>query len=229
MFVLLSDQAPSGLFTLPALSPAEVFSSEAILFDVARPLVFPLATEVLAFAREWVISALGSARSGYQTAVSEAPPARPARGTKVKRPTVAALAQQQEVIMQSLADVSSQCEYRCRGHAHAPATCTEGPNCSVAGLRPRRCPGSPYGEDSRGPSPGDGPVGFDAEGSRLQETKTPAKTKPVKTLAEDLEGSDADLAEEDEPVMQAEGGGQIALAISKLASIAETLAVMPWL
>ena len=45
--------------------------------------------------------------------------------------------------------------------------------------------------------------------AHLQKKKTPAKTKPVKTLAEDLQGSDADLAEEDEPVMQAEGGGQI--------------------
>ncbi|CAE7829539.1 unnamed protein product, partial [Symbiodinium necroappetens] len=85
------------------LSPADMSADDLVCFRPASPSVFPLASEVLRQAKEWLQTdgTLPADRSGYHTAV---PPNR-AKTAKPKRPTMAQLATQQAKVMEVVAAV----------------------------------------------------------------------------------------------------------------------------
>ncbi|CAE7293507.1 unnamed protein product, partial [Symbiodinium sp. KB8] len=92
------------------VSPADMSQTSLYTFKDDVPNIFPLASEVIRQAREWVttVDVLVHDRSGYQTAVSaaEAPATTRAEKAKVpKRPTVQQLAVQQSKMMELLSAV----------------------------------------------------------------------------------------------------------------------------
>ena len=95
------------------LAQADLQVSDAAPFVLDRPGIFPLASEVasevLRQARAWAASGSQPDRSGYQTAVSDAPGARQVKaGPRPKRPTVAQLASQQEALSKAVAGIAEQ-------------------------------------------------------------------------------------------------------------------------
>ena len=109
---------PALLLDLPAsasmlLSPLELDVFEGVFFVDDRPTLYPLASEALTLARQWVADDAEALASGYQTAVSElGPPAadpRPAkRAPKAKRPSVAQIAMQTAALTEVVAKISTQ-------------------------------------------------------------------------------------------------------------------------
>ena len=109
---------PALLLDLPAsasmlLSPLELDVFEGVFFVDDRPTLYPLASEALSLARQWVADDAEALASGYQTAVSElGPPAadpRPAkRAPKAKRPSVAQIALQTAALTEVVAKISTQ-------------------------------------------------------------------------------------------------------------------------
>ena len=85
----------------------DVFLGQA--FSDEDPSLYPLAAEVLAQARQWVLAE--GASSAYQSAVSDGPKAAAAdahRPPRPKRPTVAQIAKQQATMAEAVAQLSAQ-------------------------------------------------------------------------------------------------------------------------
>ena len=77
------------------------------------PSFYPLASDVLVQARQWILSEGAGLSSGYQTAASEPVQAAgpdPKRGSRPKRPTIAQLAQWQANLAELVARISDQLE-----------------------------------------------------------------------------------------------------------------------
>ena len=77
------------------------------------PSFYPLASDVLVQARQWILSEGAGLSSGYQTAASEPVQAAgpdPKRGSRPKRPTIAQLAQSQANLAELVARISDQLE-----------------------------------------------------------------------------------------------------------------------
>ena len=75
------------------------------------PSFYPLASDVLVQARQWILSEGAGLSSGYQTAASEPVQAAgpdPKRGSRPKRPTIAQLAQSQANLAELVARISEQ-------------------------------------------------------------------------------------------------------------------------
>ena len=107
---LLLDLPETAAMLSSALE-RELFEGE--YFVAGDPALFPLASDVLAQARAWIVSdATGNLASGYQTAEEPGavPPVNPKRVPKAKRPTVAQLAQQQATLTTIVARLSEQLE-----------------------------------------------------------------------------------------------------------------------
>ena len=117
-------QVPALVVDLPAsfcdlLSSPDLADFQGQTFLEDEPSLFPLASSVLTQVREWLLSGIGEARSGYHTGVSgtEAPAAKamippsraaPAKRGLPKRPTVANLAAQQEVLAGLVTNLATQ-------------------------------------------------------------------------------------------------------------------------
>ena len=98
-----------GAHLAEQLSPADLSAEDLVCFRPSAPSVFPLASEVLRQAKEWLQAdgTLPADRSGYQTAVSAPEQAAAIRGKapKPKRPTMAQHATQQAKMMEVVAAV----------------------------------------------------------------------------------------------------------------------------
>ncbi|CAE7224840.1 unnamed protein product [Symbiodinium sp. CCMP2592] len=91
-----------------AVTQADLADTGARPFLADRPDTFPLASEVVRKCRSWVAEDLAGIRSGYHTAVSEAPARAAKLGARPKKTTVAQLAAQQESFAKALAGISEQ-------------------------------------------------------------------------------------------------------------------------
>ena len=92
----------------PALSVPDLAAFGGVPFLAEDPGLFPLASDVLQQAREWAAETLHEARSGYQTAVEEAPPLQQRPKPKAKRITVATLAQDQAALQELVRGMAKQ-------------------------------------------------------------------------------------------------------------------------
>ena len=92
-----------------ALSLPDLSAFGGIPFEAEDPGLFPLASDVLRQAREWAAEAMQENRSGYQTAVEDAPAAagRPPKA-KPKRHTVATLASEQAALHEVVRNLAQQ-------------------------------------------------------------------------------------------------------------------------
>ena len=91
------------------LSPVELDSFLGTFFSEADPGLYPLASDVLRQARQWILAEGAGVSSGYQTAASEPQAAQgEPRRQRAKRPTVALLAQQQASLTEVVARLSDQ-------------------------------------------------------------------------------------------------------------------------
>ena len=103
--VVVDFQASASQLLAPL--DLEVFLGQA--FSDEDPSLYPLAAEVLAQARQWVLAE--GASSAYQSAVSDGPKAAAAdahRPPRPKRPTVAQIAKQQATMAEAVAQLSAQ-------------------------------------------------------------------------------------------------------------------------
>ena len=97
-----------------ALEPLEEGFAECTPFLEEAPMLFPLATAVATYALTWTAQVEGERGAGYVTAEELIPGTEPPllerrpKAEPKRRPTVAALAVQQESIMEALAALSTQ-------------------------------------------------------------------------------------------------------------------------
>ncbi|CAE7344333.1 unnamed protein product, partial [Symbiodinium microadriaticum] len=149
------------------LSPVEHDSFLGTFFSETDPGLYPLASDVLRQARQWILAEGAGASSGYQTAASE-PPAGDARRQRAKRPTVALLAQQQASLTEVVARLSDQLAMMQKAAQGAPADRPDrpAPTRVTTGAEARRAPlsehlgalGEPEDEDLAPQHPAQGPV-----------------------------------------------------------------------
>ena len=131
LIVDLSDAALEGL------SQTDLLLSESQPFSADRPGVFPLASEALKQAKAWVEAGLQGVRSGYQTAASEPPAGKARAPAKVRRPTVAQLAQQQDLLAKTVEGIASQLATLVAQGQAAPAAAAPAQPAAAPLLRPR--------------------------------------------------------------------------------------------
>ncbi|CAE7419264.1 unnamed protein product [Symbiodinium sp. CCMP2592] len=107
------EEVPALLVDLAAplaeqISPVDLLAPDLVLFRPGQAMIFPLASDVLRQAREWLTTdPFPAERGGYHTAQSapEGPSPGKARQAKPKRPTVQQLATQQEKMMELMASL----------------------------------------------------------------------------------------------------------------------------
>ncbi|CAE7359437.1 unnamed protein product [Symbiodinium natans] len=117
-----------GVQVTESLAPADLTHPDVIAFREGDSSIFPLASEVVRLAKEWLAASdvMPGDRSGYQTAVSAVEEALPApakaKAPKAKRPTVQQLAAQQARMMELMASVVNRLDaLGPGGEPHAPA------------------------------------------------------------------------------------------------------------
>ena len=124
-----------------ALEPLEEGFAECTPFLEEAPMLFPLATAVATYALTWTAQVEGERGAGYVTAEELIPGTEPPllerrpKAEPKRRPTVAALAVQQESIMEALAALSTQVQQLAKAgspdrspSAYSPCSWVVGPS-----------------------------------------------------------------------------------------------------